>query len=55
MRRIAIVILALLGLAVACTSTGGTDRGRGPEVSGSEAIVAGGADVLAYVTVGGVT
>ncbi len=52
MKQLFLAGLLFLGLA-GCATTGGTDRG--PEVSGSEAIVAEGHDILAYVSVGGVT
>ena len=52
MKRPSMVGLLVLGLA-GCATTGGTERG--PEVSGSEAILAEGHDILAYVSVGGVT
>ena len=45
-----LVLLSLLG---GCATSGVTDTG--PRVSGSEAIVSGGHDVIAYISVGGVT
>lgn len=53
MRRDTMAGLLLLGLAAGCASEGAADRA--PRVGGSEAILAQEHDVLAYITVGGVT
>ena len=53
MKRNLILGMVVLALAAGCASTGGTDGG--PQASRGRTTAAGGHDVLALVTVGGVT